>query len=134
MLDKYYAPYIKFIKTEKGQKGAFGYLSNGSALYFYRYANGTAQFPWANVYMAVCITAKACQNIDETTPLSIGNGKDVFLLWSTGAVAKGDYSDDDLIDACINVKEQWVRYAGTACSILLQKNGWEFPDNYPIKL
>jgi len=41
MFNKYYTPFMKLDKVEKGQKGVFAYLTDGTALYFVRYCKNS---------------------------------------------------------------------------------------------
>lgn len=128
MFEKYYVPYIKFVKVEKGEKGVFGYLPNGSVLYFRRYAQcGTAG--WGCTYNFLCINNKACSNIDEEVLYGASNGKDVFTMYTSGKFGKIEYSHDELVNRCKN-QSSYIE----SCTQLIFESGWQIPDDYPIKL
>jgi len=129
MFNKYYVPYISFIKVEKGEKGVWGYLANGSILYFRRtYWNG--QQNWANTYLVVCINKKAKDKINENDNSSwAGNGKDSFLFYTTGTVPTytfGHSTREQRLEGCKN------HTSVEACTALILEAGWQIPDDYPI--
>ena len=61
-------------------------------------------------------------------------GKDYFLifLFKDDKLLKTSaevYSNDKLVENCLNKLKK-----GSACLELILRNGWEIPDNYPLKL
>lgn len=135
MLNKYYVPYMKFIKTEKGEKGAFGYLADGTVLYFFKTNNTTDPTnPWSCTYFAVCMDSKSCENIDKNNKGDYGSGlidgKNTFGMYINGKVPTHTftlYSHDTRIQQCKQ------KYNMEACTGLIFEAGWEIPDDYPIK-
>ena len=83
MFEKYYVPYMPFVKVEKGQKGVFAYRKDGTALYFIK-INSIDN--WDTTYILVCMYHKVCENYDESN-VTAGNvrgvnGKDIFGLYT----------------------------------------------------
>ena len=119
------------IKIEKGEKGVFGYLKNGSVMYFRRAANGTT---WSGMGIFVCMNEKACKNINEdglgSTLYTEVDGRNVFRLTSvglhSGQIPKSMYHEN-LINGCKN------KTNANACLMLIVEAGWRIPDDYPIK-
>lgn len=130
MFNKYYVPYMKFTKVEKGEKGAYGYLTDGTVLYFFKdRLNDTNCRSWACTYIAVCMNEKACRNVDKSPSYS-GNGKDVFGLYTTGQIPAYTFIEENRarrIQRCKN------NSSIEACSALIFEAGWKIPDDYPIK-
>ena len=131
--EKYYVPYIKFAKVEKGNYGVFGYLQNGSVLYFHRdSAINCSTGWWSDTYIYVCTTANACK-FDEKTSGQVANGKDRFLFYTDGQVphttlqkySNGTYTRDDIVSQCEN------NTGGEACTVLLFIDGWQIKEDYP---
>lgn len=127
MFNKYYVPYIKFLKVEKGEKGVFGYMTDGTVLYFRK--TGYPQ-SWSDTYIIVCTDAKACQNMPEEDKLSV-NGKNTFGLYTSGKVGSYQFRNtthDERIEICKN------KTGVEACTGLIFEAGWKVPDDYPVKL
>ena len=131
--EKYYVPYIKFAKVEKGNYGVFGYLQNGSVLYFHRdSAINCSTGWWSDTYIYVCTTANACK-FDEKNSGQVANGKDRFLFYTDGQVphstlqkySNGTYTRDDIVSQCEN------NTGGEACTVLLFIDGWQIKEDYP---
>ena len=130
MFNKYYVPYMKFTKVEKGEKGAYGYLADGTVIYFFKESNNTS---WASTYIAVCMNEKACKQADKnanTGALSIANGKDVFGLYITGSIPSWTFTYHSHAQRVSNCKNN---VSIEACSALIFEAGWKIPDDYPIK-
>ena len=126
IFNKYYANYIKFVKVEKGTKGVFGYLPDGSVLYFRKDAPVDG---WANTWIIVCITDKACKNLNENIgPYNNANGKDIFPLYAGGNLSNTAMNDEELYEKCRN-NTGW-----SACMQIIRRNGWKIPKDYPIRL
>ena len=126
IFNKYYAKYIKLVKVEKGAKGVFGYLPNGVVLYFRRDWSG---IEWANTWVIICITDKACKNLNENiAPYNNANGKDIFPLYTYGNLANTRWNDEQLYEKCRN-NTSW-----SACMQIIRRNGWKIPKDYPIRL
>lgn len=136
MLNKYYTPYLKVGKTEKGNLGAFAYLTDGTALYFFRHmidSNTIDKNAWGNTYMIFCLTHKACREIDETSYSSIlkSLGAERFTLSVTGTMPTytlNHSSRDDIKNLCKEGSDI------EACTSLIGGDGWEIREDYPIKL
>lgn len=132
MFNKYYKPYMKISKIEKGEKGAFAYLTDGTALYFFRDWRDPAIEGWYNTYFIVCLTHKACKNVNESlSEIKKSLGKERFILYTSGRIPNYQLMKDGryaLIEQCKN---------GTgsleACSALIGGDGWQIKDDYPIK-
>lgn len=135
MFNKYYVPYMKFLKVEKGEKGVFGYLPDGTVLYFFKtYENNELNNPWNNTYFAVCMDEKACEDIESKVKLgynsNIANGKNIFGLYHSGKIPTfifKFYSHDQRVQMCKNNTNI------ESCSGLIFEAGWKIPDDYPIK-
>ena len=129
MFNKYYVPYIKFNQVKKSANGVFGYLPNGSVLYFRKNGNLT---DWGNTYCILCIKEKDCLEIDEETINTgvLSNGKGTFVFYTSGNVptyAAKHKTRDQLLADCGSGA------AGESCTWLIFDNGWKIPDDYPIK-
>lgn len=134
MFNKYYVPYIKFLKVEKGEKGVFGYLADGTVLYFFKTSNNGAEInPWTCTYIVVCIDEKACTGLEDKVNVSgrhIVDGRNTFGLYITGNIPNMTF--------IINSHEQRVQNCKDntsieACSGLIFEAGWKIPEDYPIK-
>lgn len=132
IFNKYYKPYMKLNKIEKGQIGVFAYMNDGTVLYFFRNYRPPASDGWENTYFVVCLTYKACENFNESyAELKKSLGKDRFTLYTNGSIPKYQlmtYGRDEVIKEC---KE------GTgieACSAVIGGDGWQIKADYPIKL
>jgi len=130
MFNKYYVPYIKFDKVEKGTKGVFGYMLDDTAFYFIKNDEPTS---WANTYIVVCTSHKACKDIDEdaitTRFTGLANGKDRFGFYTSGKVptwARTNLTRPQRINDCANVGLE-------TCTDLIWEAGWQIPEDYPIK-
>ena len=128
MFNKYYVPYISFLKVEKGEKGVFGYLQNGSIIYFRRQL-WDGNDGWANTYITLCLNARAKNGLDENDDNSWrGNGKNTFLFYTTGTVPTYTFK--------VRTHEQRVESCrtsgGEGCTALIFEAGWQIPDDYPI--
>lgn len=134
MFNKYYVPYMRFTKVEKGQKGVYGYLADGSVLYFFksRETNDPTE-PWNCTYIAVCVNEKACENLDndvDSSSSNVANGKDVFGLYTNGRIPNWHFqysTHEATVERCKN------NTSIEACSALIFEAGWKIPDDYPIK-
>ncbi|MBR1753234.1 type II secretion system protein [bacterium] len=132
MLNKYYAPYIKFVKTEAGTKGAIGKMINGSAVYLYRHGDiPSSTNTWNNVFMFICVDYDSCIQLDsESTPNYFSEiGKKVFITTTSGQVPVSWFSgktNSELISSCTGAEKG-------ACTALIFNNGWKIPDDYPFK-
>ncbi len=128
MFNKYYVPYIKFLKVEKGQKGVFGYMTDGMVLYFRKAGSPNN---WGSTYIIVCIDNKACENIDENEDYKKAvNGKNTFGFYIDGTVPSNQLrkkTHNQLIDGCKN------QTSVESCTGLIFKAGWKIPDDYPIR-
>ena len=132
MFNKYYVPYIKFRRVEKGSKGVFAYMTDGTVLYFRK----TNPDPgWSCTYIIVCINQKACKNINENNPGHYGaklvNGKNTFTLYTNGKVPGYTFKHQtrqQRINDCKN------NNSIEACTALIFEAGWKIPNDYPIKL
>ena len=130
MFNKYYVPYIKFLKVEKGKKGVFGYMTDGIVLYFRKVGVPTS---WANTYIIVCTDNKACENMDENNEdyNKLVNGKNTFGIYVSGNVPSYQFikgrTHETRISQC---KEQT---GVEACTGLIFEAGWEVPKDYPIR-
>lgn len=134
MFNKYYVPYMKFLKVEKGQKGVYGYLADGTVIYFFKSREtNDAITTWNCTYIAVCINEKACENLDSNVDASasnVANGKDVFGLYIDGKIPTWHFiysTHEEIIERCKN------NNSIEACSALIFEAGWKIPDDYPIK-
>lgn len=128
--NKYYTPFINISRVEKGTKGAFGYLHDGTAFYFRKTAATPETTPWANTYLFLCINHKVCENYDEND-LFYHQGKDVFTLYASGKVPAYIFKFADrnrIISGCADKRDI------EACSALIFLDGWQIKDDYPIKL
>ena len=137
VINKYYVPYFNNVVVEKGTKGVFVYFNDDSAFYFRRTGYDPQKENWAWTYVVACISHKACRNLpEENSGLTVGkngsvNGKDRFLLYSTGNGP--DYTwrvstRDQIVEECKN-------YTGIeACTGLIIGDGWTVAKDYPIKL
>lgn len=134
MFNKYYVPYMKFTKVEKGEKGVFGYLADGTVLYFFKSRETTEPTnPWTCTYFAVCMDIKSCKNIEATvssTNSGIADGKNILGLYINGRIPDWYFKTTADRDTKINnCKQQNIE----ACSALIFEAGWQIPDDYPIK-
>lgn len=133
MFNKYYKPFMKLSKVEKGQYGVFAYLTDGTALYLVRNYRTPDMDGWYNTFFIVCLTHKACDTLDETSWSTIlkSLGKERFTLYTTGQIPSYilmSESREQLIEDCKN---------GTnieACSAIIGGDGWVIKDDYPIKI
>jgi len=130
MFNKYYVPYIKFDKVEKGTKGVFGYMLDDTALYFIK--NSTPE-NWTNTYIIVCTSHTACKNIDEEAiPFELtglANGKDRFGFYTNGKVptwALVNWTREQRLNSCASGGIE-------SCTDLIWEAGWQIPKDYPIK-
>lgn len=131
MFNKYYVPYIKFDRVEKGTDGVFGYMNDDSAIYFLKTAVPTSGS--SNTYIIACVSHKACQDMKETAstngPNSIIDGKTRFVFYTDGRVPSWSYMNQtrakNLAD-CANG-------AFEPCTVLIWEAGWQIPKDYPIK-
>ena len=134
MFNKYYVPYIKFLKVKKGQKGVFGYMPDGSVIYFRKVATPES---WSDTYIIVCIDNKACENMSESDMYDIDksiNGKNTFGFYTEGFVPGYTfhvYTREQRINKCKNGR--WGEKL-EACTGLIFEAGWKVPDDYPIRL
>lgn len=138
VVNKYYVPYFNNVEVEKGSNGVFVYFNDDSAFYFRRTQYDPQTENWAWTYIVACISHKACKNLQETssTGLTVGkngavNGKDRFLLYSTGNAPAYSWTvldRNELIELCKN-------YTGIeACTALIIGDGWTIAKDYPIRL
>lgn len=130
MFNRYYVPYIKFDSVEKGTKGVFAYMQDDMAFYFIKNAAPTS---WANTYVMVCTSHKACKNIDESKFNAylndLPNGKDIFTFYTSGNIPSWIYANstrEERIQGCKNQTSM------EACTALVFEAGWAFPKDYPI--
>jgi len=130
MFNKYYVPYIKFDRVEKGTDGVFGYMNDDSAIYLVKNAAPTN---WTNTYIVACVSHKACREMPETTSSrginSLTDGKTRFGLYTDGSAPSWSYMNQtrakNLAD-CANG-------AFEPCTVLIWEAGWQIPKDYPIK-
>lgn len=132
VFNKYYAPYLKGVEVKAGEKGAFAFFNDDSALYFIR--TSTCGADWACSYIAVCVSYKACNNIDESKNLnSIVNGKDVFMLYTGGGAPSYTYKHTGLTRE--QIRQQCKNSTNSeACTSLIIGDGWTIAKDYPIRL
>lgn len=129
MFNKYYVPYIKFLKVEKGEKGVFGYLTDGMVIYFLKVGSPDS---WASTYIIVCTDNKACENMDESNEdyRKLVNGKNTFGFYTNGKVPTAQLrkkTHNQLIDGCKN------QTSVESCTALIFDAGWKIPKDYPIR-
>ena len=132
MFDKYYTPYIKFSKIEKGDKGVFAYLTDGTAIYFRRnYYTSEKPDGWYNTYIFACIDYKACEEFDETN-IEKNIGRKVFTLYTNGQAPS--YTWNTYKDRSLVLKDCKNHTGFEACSALIVGDGWKIKNDYPFKL
>ena len=131
MFNMYYKPYINFTEIKKGDKGVFGYMQDGTAIYFFK--NRDCGFPWACTYIAACLTREASNKLDENrigyVTDNFVNGKDSFGLYTDGKIPNDifrHFTRSQRINFCKNGNFE-------ACSALIFEAGWQIPKDYPIK-
>lgn len=134
MFNKYYKPFMKLSNVVKGQKGVFAYLTDGTALYFFRDYREEGLDGWYTTYMIVCLTHKACETLDETSTATIRQslGVERFTFYTNGQIPTYQISTvdrDTLISYCKNSTVTWE-----ACSALIGGDGWVIKDDYPLKI
>ncbi|MBP3923742.1 type II secretion system protein [bacterium] len=130
MFNRYYVPYIKFDEVVKGTKGVFGYMQDDMAFYFIKNSQPNS---WANTYIIVCTSHKACKNIDEDTIdiylNNLPNGKDIFTFYTSGSIPNYVFATsthEQRLDGCKNHTSM------ESCTALIFEAGWTFPKDYPI--
>lgn len=133
MFEKYYTPYMKIDKVEKGEKGVFAYLTDGTALYFFRNWTTPEFQGWYNTYFIACLTHKACKSLDESTEQTINKslGVDKFILYTNGQIPNYHYLSGgtraQAIEDCKNGTSK------EACSALIGGDSWQIKKDYPFK-
>ncbi len=130
MVQKYYAPYIKFLEIKKLSKGVLGILSNGSSIYFYKSVENPNDHEWNNVHIYFCIESDICEELDTKDEPNIGNlnGKKVFRFADGGespSVWMGSKTREQKINGC---SSGYADY----CTALISENSWVIPDDYPL--
>lgn len=133
MFEKYYTPYMKINKVEKGKKGVFAYLTDGTALYFFR-SYTTPEFEgWYNTYFVVCITHKACKTLDETSEQTIlkSLGVERFILYTNGMIPSYYYLSGGSRAQAIEDCKNGTNIEG--CSALIGGDSWQIKKDYPFK-
>lgn len=147
VFEKYFAPYIKIIKTYPDDEcltlsESYGTLS-GSAMYSdyngacYALANGTALIffaaPRNGHLFKVLINPSKKRRID---------GRDIFNFYAVNknnSIILTTYAnlltENQLITYCKSTSARPYNSMGRAnfCTEMLMRNGWKIPKNYPVK-
>lgn len=133
IFNKYYTPYLKVAKVEKGKLGVFAYLDDGTALYFIREYVPLNPKGWENTYFIACLTHQACERLDDTSFNTIlqGLGIERFGMYTDGRIPNWSFikhiERSQIIENCKNGSNI------ESCTALIGGDGWVIPDDYPFK-
>ena len=133
MFNMYYKPYINFTEIKKGEKGVFGYMPDGTAIYFFKTRDCGGG--WFCTYIAACLTHEACDNLDESkgavgnNSQGLVNGKDSFGLYTNGMIPTNFLKYHNRSTRLMWCKTGFFE----SCSTLIFEAGWQIPKDYPIK-
>ncbi len=134
---KYFAPYIKTIKTEQDGHGMIASFANGSAVYFFRRTGCSelgSDLPRGTcTYLVFCPLYKDCKNLDKGSG-AVGaevltDGAKTFTFYMAGDTPKNLWTDgkrETILGLC-------RRYPGY-CSALIEHDGWIIKEDYPYKI
>jgi len=134
--EKYLQPYMNIIGTEKTSDGALVKQSDGSAFGIYMTPNGTP-------HIIYCVEYKACNNYIENSDNKLYDGanfdgKNTFLfviennqLYTYGG--DGSLTRDELINDNTYRGYGCSKGYKVYCAALIQHDGWQIADDYPVK-
>lgn len=133
MFEKYYTPYMKIDKVEKGKKGVFAYLTDGTALYFFRNWRTPEMEGWYNVFFVACLTHNACKALNETSEQTINKslGVERFILYTNGMLPSYHYLSGGTRAQAIEDCKNGTSKEG--CSALIGGDSWQIKKDYPFK-
>lgn len=132
-----FGKYIKTVKLEKSPSGITGALANGSGFYFYRYNACASLSTNGCIYLAFCPKYNDCKELAETAfdyGENIVDGKKSFAFYTKG---EAPYSRWNALTPA-NRTRTWLKNTCSTqhgyCTKLIEYDGWEIKDDYPIKL
>ena len=124
--------YIQTTEIQKSKYGIVASLKNGSGFYFYRW-DGQAETS-GRTYLTFCPYYKDCIELADKTNLvageNISDGKTSFAFYMTGQPPRswgGSNDRDRLINECKSGVKGY-------CTRLIEFDGWEIRNDYPIRL
>lgn len=133
---KYFAPYIKTIKTEQIGDGMTAAFPNGSGVYFYRTSQCSTgvQSPVSNcTYLIFCPYYKDCRNFKADGGIAYGeqisDGVKTFTF-TMGGNTPSYNAESKKRDTLVPLCKRTPGY----CSTLIERDGWVIKDDYPHKI
>mgnify|MGYP004453542675 FL=1 len=123
--------YIQTTEIQKSKYGIVASLKNGSGFYFYRW-NGQAETS-GGTYLTFCPYYKDCIELADRANLvpgeQISDGKTSFSFYMTGKAP--EYGVGNNRD---RMKNECKSGAKGYCTRLIEFDGWEIRNDYPIRL
>lgn len=135
---KYFAPYIKTIKTEQNGHGMIATFANGSGVYFYRISGCDESMDLttdACTYIVFCPQYKDCKTLDKGTGTMGGgaealtDGTKTFSFYLKGNTPDNMWTDGKR-ETILRLCKSYPGY----CTALIEHDGWVIKDDYPYKI
>ena len=135
--DKYFAPHIKTMKTERVNNRLYVYLADGTKLYIFNFvsSNADSTVPTSAIHLAFFPFANPKEEILGKTMFSFFINSDINKKWAMVEPYKygWDGTMDGLINGTYGCRNSDTPINRYYCTALIQMNNWEIPDNYPFK-
>jgi prepilin-type N-terminal cleavage/methylation domain-containing protein len=132
MLEKHfkvnYEPYFKVIGSKKTSTGFVVGLPDGSGIYFIKIC--VMENPRNCFYMLFCVDYSKCAaDVSDMDIFSKIDGKSILLFDGTGDTLKAFWEDKTREWLIAKCQPGDMMY----CATLLEYDGWEVKDDYPVK-